>query len=308
MTSTQSMSTQRQWVSATVLPDGRVLGTGGSAVENQLTWREQRRRDLEPADRAVDRRAPPGPTRASITRAPCCCPMPACSSSAAARPARWSTSTPRSTTRRICSTRRGARAARPSDRLGAGYRCPGRPSSGGHGQRQRRQPRHVHQDRLDDAQREHGSALTSSCRSPPTARCSTCRCRRARGDVPPGYYMLFVLDGQGVPSVARMVRVGHHRVRPPTAGLHASRRRRGRRTVHARLRCQRSARRRARHDGDLREPGGPAVRARGPDRPVDRLAGRRAASPARRARPAYSKTCPANSAISGFRGALRAST
>jgi hypothetical protein len=31
------MSTQRQWVSATVLPDGRVLGTGGSAVENQLT-------------------------------------------------------------------------------------------------------------------------------------------------------------------------------------------------------------------------------------------------------------------------------
>ena len=30
------MSTQRQWVSATVLADGRVLGTGGSAVENQL--------------------------------------------------------------------------------------------------------------------------------------------------------------------------------------------------------------------------------------------------------------------------------
>ena len=36
VTSTQSMATQRQWVSATVLPDGRVLGTGGSAVENQL--------------------------------------------------------------------------------------------------------------------------------------------------------------------------------------------------------------------------------------------------------------------------------
>ena len=28
------------------------------------------------------------------------------------------------------------------------------------------------------------------------------------GDVPPGYYMLFVLNEQGVPSVARMVRVG----------------------------------------------------------------------------------------------------
>jgi YVTN family beta-propeller protein len=37
VTSTQAMSTQRQWVSATVLPDGRVLGTGGSSVENQLT-------------------------------------------------------------------------------------------------------------------------------------------------------------------------------------------------------------------------------------------------------------------------------
>src|SRR6185295_10888815 len=37
VTPTQSMSSQRQWVSATVLPDGRVLATGGSSVDNALT-------------------------------------------------------------------------------------------------------------------------------------------------------------------------------------------------------------------------------------------------------------------------------
>ncbi|HZF24863.1 MAG TPA: galactose oxidase-like domain-containing protein, partial [Steroidobacteraceae bacterium] len=37
VTATQSMSSQRQWVSATVLPDGRVLATGGSSVDNALT-------------------------------------------------------------------------------------------------------------------------------------------------------------------------------------------------------------------------------------------------------------------------------
>jgi Galactose oxidase-like, Early set domain/Fibronectin type III domain len=37
VTATQSISSVRQWVSATVLADGRVLATGGSAVDNQLT-------------------------------------------------------------------------------------------------------------------------------------------------------------------------------------------------------------------------------------------------------------------------------
>jgi YVTN family beta-propeller protein len=46
---TQSMSTQRQWVSATVLPDGKVLATGGSQVENQLTGVNNRAEIWDPA-------------------------------------------------------------------------------------------------------------------------------------------------------------------------------------------------------------------------------------------------------------------
>ena len=37
VTPTQSMSSQRRWVNATILPDGKVLATGGSSVDNQLT-------------------------------------------------------------------------------------------------------------------------------------------------------------------------------------------------------------------------------------------------------------------------------
>ncbi len=48
-TPTQSMSTQRRWVSATVLPDGTVLATGGSEVENQLTGVNNRAEIWNPA-------------------------------------------------------------------------------------------------------------------------------------------------------------------------------------------------------------------------------------------------------------------
>jgi large repetitive protein len=44
-----SMSTRRQWVSATVLPDGKVLATGGSEVDNALTNVNNRAEIWDPA-------------------------------------------------------------------------------------------------------------------------------------------------------------------------------------------------------------------------------------------------------------------
>ena len=49
VTPTQAMSRRRQWVSATVLADGRVLATGGSTVANQLTGVSNRAEIWNPA-------------------------------------------------------------------------------------------------------------------------------------------------------------------------------------------------------------------------------------------------------------------
>ena len=89
--SAQPMATQRQWVIATVIADGRVVATGGSAVDNQLTGVNNTRRDLEPGHGHLDARPGRRRGRGSITPARCCCRMPACSSPAAARPGRRST-------------------------------------------------------------------------------------------------------------------------------------------------------------------------------------------------------------------------
>jgi hypothetical protein len=75
VTTTQSMSTQRQWVSATVLPDGKVLGTGGSAVENQLNGVNNSAEIWNPP-RARGPSEPRPSMRACITDPRCCCRTP----------------------------------------------------------------------------------------------------------------------------------------------------------------------------------------------------------------------------------------
>ncbi len=77
VTATQSMSSQRQWVSATVLPDGRVLATGGSAVDNAAHQREQQRRSLGPEWQWWHRQVDRGPLGRQRTSLPLRCTAPA---------------------------------------------------------------------------------------------------------------------------------------------------------------------------------------------------------------------------------------
>ena len=274
VTSTQSMSTQRQWVSATVLPDGRVLGTGGSSVENQLTGVNNSAEIWNPATgtwtvgaSAVNARLYHGSALllpdASVLIAGGGAPGPLKNLNAEIYyPPYLFDAT-------------GARAARPEiisapDTVlpGASFEI-GVSGAGNIGRVSFIKTGSVtHSFNMDQRFLQlpfsaNGGLLTAQLPS------------RA-GDVPPGYYMLFVLNEQGVPSVARMVRVGAIDGGPadsPGPRSDASGGRSGRRALHAGLRRGRSAGRHERHHGDLRAAGQPAVRAREPERPVARHAG-----------------------------------
>jgi hypothetical protein len=102
VTPTQSMSSQRRLVTATLLADGKVLATGGSQVWNELTGVNNIAEIWNPAT-GTGHKAARGRTPGCTTPARCCCRMRPCWSPAGARPGRSTTSTPRSTTRRTCS-------------------------------------------------------------------------------------------------------------------------------------------------------------------------------------------------------------
>ena len=214
VSSTQSMSTQRQWVSATVLPDGRVLGTGGSAVENQLngvnnvaelwnpatgTWTQGTAGAnarlyhsfallLPDATVLVGGGGAPGPLvnlNAEIYYPP------------------------------YLFDASGARAARPQITMAPDTVLPGDlfqvGVSGGSISRVSfiKTGSTTHSNNMDQRYLQlpftaNGGLLDVQLPS------------RA-GDLPPGFYMLFVLDSAGVPSEARMMRVGITTTEPPTS-------------------------------------------------------------------------------------------
>ena len=298
------MSTQRQWVSATVLPDGRVLGTGGSAVENQLIGVNNSRRDLESGHGHVDAGRPGVNARLYHSIAAAAARRLGAGRRAAARPARWSTSTPRSTTRRICSTP-PARARRGRDHLGAGHRAPGRPLQGrlpGAGSVSRvsfiKTGSTTHSYNMDQRYLQlpftaNGNLLDVQLPS------------RA-GDVPPGYYMLFVLNAQGVPSVARMVRVGITTADPTPGPI--SRRRPAARAA----RRSRSPAKPTKCSSACAAPRPPTCNQVAPQCVRVNPTGQWIGTPVERGITGtagatnYTKTCPANPAISGFRGRFSA--
>ena len=206
VTSTQSMSTQRQWVSATVLPDGKVLGTGGSSVENQLTGVNNSAELWNPATgtwtvgaSAVNARLYHGSALllpdASVLIAGGGAPGPLKNLNAEIYypPYLFDAA--------------GARAARPEIISAPDTVLPGGSfeigvaGAGNIGRVSFIKTGSVtHSFNMDQRFLQlpftaNGGLLTAQLPS------------RA-GDVPPGYYMLFVLNEQGVPSVARMVRVG----------------------------------------------------------------------------------------------------
>jgi YVTN family beta-propeller protein len=214
VTTTQSMSTQRQWVSATVLPDGRVLGTGGSAVENQLngvnnvaelwnpatgTWTQGTAGLnarlyhsfgllLPDATVLVGGGGAPGPLKnlnAEIYYPP------------------------------YLFDAAGERASRPviissPDTVVAGDRFEVGVSGAASVSRVSfiKTGSTTHSVNMD--QRYLSLPFTAN------GALLDVQLPSRAGDVPPGYYMLFVLDGQGVPSVARMVRVGVSATGPAT--------------------------------------------------------------------------------------------
>ncbi len=302
VTTTQSMASQRQWVSATVLPDGRVLGTGGSAVENQLngvsnvaelwnpatgTWTQGTAGVNARLYHSFGLLLPDATVLVGGGGAPG--PLKNLNAEIYYPPYLFDASGQRATRPLIVSAPDTVVAG---DRFQVGYSGAGvsrvafiKTGSTTHSV-------NMDQRYLSLPYTANGALLDVQLPS------------RA-GEVPPGYYMLFVLDGQGVPSVARMVRVGVSATGPetpdftPAAG--------GAGGGPFTLACEANE-----VMAGVRGSTATYVNQVGPLCVRVNQSGQWIGSPVARgitggAGPtAYSKTCPVNSAISGFRGRFSA--
>jgi YVTN family beta-propeller protein len=299
VTSTQSMSTQRQWVSATVLPDGRVLGTGGSAVDNQLNGVNNVAELWNPATGTWTQGAIAVNARmyhssalllpdASVLIAGGGAPGPLVNLNAEIYYPPY------------LFDGAGGRAARPEINLAPDTVMPGerfQVGTSGASSISRvsliKTGSTTHSNNMDQRYLQlpftaNGALLDVQLPS------------RA-GDVPPGYYMLFVLNEQGIPSVARMLRVGITSTEPPSSDFTPGAGGTG--GAPFTLACEANevlAGVRGSTATYVNQVGPLCVRVNQSGQwigaPVERgITGNAGTA-------AYSKVCPAGSAISGFRG------
>ena len=206
VTSTQSMSTQRQWVSATVLPDGRVLGTGGSQVENQLTGVNNVAEIWNPATGTWTQGAAGTNARLYHSFA-LLLPDATVLVGGGGAPGPLVNLNAEIYTPPYLFDATGARAARPAITSAPDTVMPGQlfqVGFSGAGNVSRvsfiKTGSTTHSNNMD--QRSLQLPFTAN------GNLLDVQLPSRAGDLPPGYYMLFVLDAQGVPSVARIVRVG----------------------------------------------------------------------------------------------------
>ena len=299
VTSTQSMSTQRQWVSATVLPDGRVLGTGGSTVENQLTGVNNVAEIWDP-NTGVWTQGAAGTNARLYHSGALLLPDASVLVTGGGAPGPLVNLNSEIYYPPYLFDANGARAARPSIIDAPDTVVPGDHMSIGYSDASSiskvsliKTGSTTHSFNMDQRYIElpftaNGALLDAQLPSRP-------------GDLPPGYYMLFVLNPQGVPSEARVVRVGVVVTPPPIPDYTATAGGTGGGAFA--LACQANE---------------VLVGVRGTTATyVNQLApqcvrvdqtGHWIGSPVERGitggagTTAYSKVCPANSAISGFRG------
>ena len=303
VTTTQSMATQRQWVSATVLPDGRVLGTGGSAVENQLNGVSNVAELWNPATGTWTQGATGTNARlyhsfalllpdATVLVGGGGAPGPLVNlNSEIYSPPYLFDST-------------GARAARPAIISAPDTVMPGQLFQVGFSGASSvsrvsfiKTGSTTHSNNMDQRYLQlpftaNGNLLDVQLPS------------RA-GDLPPGYYMLFVLNQQGVPSVARMVRVGITTTDPGTADFIAAAGGNG--GAAFTLACEANE-----VLVGVRGSTATYVNQVAPQCVRVNASGQWVGSPVERGITGtagttnYTKSCPANQAISGFRGRFSA--
>jgi large repetitive protein len=214
VTSSQSMSTKRQWVTATLLPDGRVLGTGGSEIENVLSGVNNSAEIWNPTT-GLWTVGPSGTNARLYHSTALLLPDASVLVAGGGAPGPLVNLNAEIYYPSYLFDNSGARATRPQiisapDTVMAGDNFPVGYSGAASISRVSliRTGSITHSFNMDQRQLQlpftaNGALLSVQLPTRP-------------GDLPPGYYLLFVLNENGVPSVARTVRVGITPVAPPT--------------------------------------------------------------------------------------------